>query len=114
MNKQEYIEGVLRGYPDTILQTFDISDVPLVKVYSDESIGLEDLEDVPLKNYAIGFYEAISKEESETYLFGHEEHELEWADNAYFTDDFFFMTTEDLKYEILCDISQLRVMLYRY
>lgn len=114
MNKQTYIEKILEEYSDSIIHTFDLSDVPLVKVYSDESIGLEDLGGIPLVNYAIGFYEAISKEESKTYLSGLESHELEWADNAHFTDDFFYMTTEDIKDEIQCDISQLKVMLYRY
>lgn len=114
MNKQTYIGNTLRKCPYTILNNFDTSDVPLVKVYSDDSFGLEVLEDVPLNNYAIGFYEAISKEESESYLTGSEVHEVEWANNAHFTDDFFYMSTEDLKEEIHCDISQLKVMLYRY
>lgn len=115
MNKQSYIKKKLEEYPETILQTFDISeDVPLVKVYSDDSFGLEDLEGIPLENYAIGFYESISKEKSRTYLGGLERHEVEWADNGHFTDDFFYMTTEDLKDEAQCDLSQLKVMLYRY
>ena len=114
MNKQEYIEKKLEEYPETILRTFDLSDVPLVKAYSDDSFGLDDLEDIPLKHYAIGFYVAISKEESESYYPGSDEHEVEWSDIGHFTDDFFYMTTEDLKDEAQCDLSQLRVMLYRY
>lgn len=114
MNKQTYIEKKLEDYPDSIIHTFDLFNVPLVKVYSDDSFGLEDLGGIPLNHYAIGFYEAISKEESKTILSGLESHEIEWSDRAHFTDDFFFMTTEDIKDEIQCDISQLRVMLYRY
>lgn len=114
MNKQEYIEKKLAEYPETILRTFDLSDVPLVKAYSDDSFGLDYADGISLKHYAIGFYESISKEKSRTILFGEESHEIEWSDNAHFTDDFFFMTTEDIKDEIQCDISQLKVMLYRY
>ena len=114
MNKQEYIKKKLEEYPETILRTFDLSDVPLVKAYSDDSFGLDYAVGIPLKHYAIGFYESISKEKSRTILFGEESHEIEWADNAYFTDDFFYMTDEVLKDEAQCDLSQLKVMLYRY